>query len=109
MTFDLALATRVRKTLAGRNDVVEKAMFGGLTFMVADNMCCGIIKDELMIRLALSTDLAELGSPDIRVCDLMKKPMRGFFQVSAKGCVDQKSVGSWVRRALSYTLSLSQK
>ena len=106
MAFDLALAARVRKTLAGRNDVVEKAMFGGLTFMVADKMCCGIIKDELMIRLAPSTDLAEFGSPDVRACDLMKKPMRGFFQVNVKGCGDQKSVSRWVRLALSYTLSL---
>jgi len=109
MAFDQALAARVRKTLAERNDVVEKAMFGGLTFMVADKMCCGIIKDELMIRLAPSTDVSELGSPDVRVCDFMKKPMRGFFQVNAKGCLDQKNVARWVRLALSYTLSLPHK
>jgi TfoX/Sxy family transcriptional regulator of competence genes len=106
VAFDEALAARVRKTLAGRKDVVEKRMFGGLTFMVANKMCCGIVKDELMVRLAPSTELAELGSPDVRVCDFMKKPMRGFFQVTAKGCVDQKSVSRWVRLALRYTLSL---
>jgi hypothetical protein len=106
VAFDEALAARVRKTLAGRSDVAEKTMFGGLTFMVGNKMCCGIIKDELMIRLAPSTELAELGSADVRLCDLMKKPMRGVFQVNAKGCVDQKSVSRWVRLALSYTLSL---
>jgi hypothetical protein len=106
VAFDEALAARVRKTLAGRKDVVEKRMFGGLTFMVANKMCCGIVKDELMVRLVPSTELAELGSQDVRVCDFMKRPMRGFFQVNARGCVDQSSVGRWVRLALSYTLSL---
>ena len=26
-------------------------MFGGLTFMVKGNMCCGVVKEELMLRV----------------------------------------------------------
>jgi hypothetical protein len=53
----------VRKAFAARIDVIEKPMFGGLTFMAGGKMCCGVIKDELMIRLSLVTTLAELDSP----------------------------------------------
>jgi hypothetical protein len=42
MAYDDSLAARVRRALGGRRDVVEKRMFGGLTFMVAGNMCCGV-------------------------------------------------------------------
>jgi TfoX/Sxy family transcriptional regulator of competence genes len=109
VAFDQALAARVRKALAGRKDVVEKRMFGGLTFMIAGKMCCGIIYDELMFRLAPSVELAALGSPDVRVCDFTRKPMRGFFQVNAKGCRNQDSVDRWVRLALSHRLALDEK
>jgi TfoX/Sxy family transcriptional regulator of competence genes len=109
VAFDQALATRVRRTLAGRKDVVEKRMFGGLTFMVANKMCCGIVQDELMIRLAPSTELAELGSPNVRVCDFTRKPMRGFFQVNTKGCLDQEGVDHWVRLALSVRFAVTEK
>ena len=34
MAFDEALAARVRHALANRTDVVEKEMFGGVTFIL---------------------------------------------------------------------------
>lgn len=109
MAYHQSLAVRVRKALADRSDVVEKPMFGGLTFMVAGKMCCGIIGDELMIRLAPETSLAQLKSLHARVCDFTKRPMRGFFVVDAQGCTAQSSVARWVRLALDYALSLPPK
>ncbi len=67
MAYDQSLAARVRRALTTAGNVAEKSMFGGLTFMVAGNMCCGIIKDELMIRLGPETTLRTLNSPAIRV------------------------------------------
>jgi len=84
-------------------------MFGGLTFMVAGKMCCGTIGDELMIRLAPDTTLAQLKSPHARICDFTKRPMRGFFVVNAQGCSMQRSVARWVRLTLEYALSLPPK
>ena len=42
MAYDEGLAARVRALLASRADVSERKMFGGLTFMVGGNMCCGV-------------------------------------------------------------------
>jgi hypothetical protein len=47
MAYDEGLAARVRKLLSDRSDVTERAMFGGLTFMVS-----GHLKDSLEIRSA---------------------------------------------------------
>ena len=51
MAYDEKLAARVRALLADRTDVSERRMFGGLTFMVASHMCCGVNGDELIVRL----------------------------------------------------------
>jgi TfoX/Sxy family transcriptional regulator of competence genes len=51
MAYDENLAERVRAALAGRADVVEKRMFGGVAFMVRGHMSCGILASTLMVRL----------------------------------------------------------
>ena len=51
MAYDEELADRIRDVLPDPELIVEKRMFGGLVFMRAGNMCCGVLKDELMLRL----------------------------------------------------------
>ena len=51
MAYDEALAERVRATLAERDDVTERKMFGGIAFMAHGNMCCGVSGEDLMVRL----------------------------------------------------------
>jgi hypothetical protein len=109
MAYDHLLAARVRRALAGRNDVAEKPMFGGLTFMVAGNMCCGVNRNDLVIRLDAGTEPKDLDSPHVRPWDFMKRPMRGIFAVDAAGCASQETVGHWVQMALKHALSLPLK
>jgi len=59
MAYNAELADRVRQALAGRSEIVEKTMFGGLTFMVSGNMCCGVHKDDLILRLDRATGFHE--------------------------------------------------
>jgi TfoX/Sxy family transcriptional regulator of competence genes len=51
MAYDEQLAARVRSLLGNRTDVSERKMFGGLTFMIGGNMCCGVNRNELIVRL----------------------------------------------------------
>ena len=78
MAYDESLAARVRQSLAGRPDVEEKPMFGGLTFMVAGNMCCGVNRDDLIIRLDAGPAVEDLHSPQVRAWDFMKRPILGI-------------------------------
>ena len=101
MPYDQLLAGRVRHALQGRTDVVEKAMFGGLTFMVSGNMCCGVNRDDLIIRLDARTTTDELNSPHARPWDFMpSRPMPGIFAIRAEGNADQSAVDRWVALAL---------
>jgi hypothetical protein len=85
MAYDQTLAERIRTLLSDRSDVAERPMFGGLTFMVAGHMCCGVNKDELIVRLGPADADAALSSPHARPMDLTGRPMRGFVAVSPYG------------------------
>src|SRR5713101_5480629 len=108
-TLLAVVSARVRRALTTASNVVEKPMFGGLTFMIAGNMCCGLIKDELMIRLAPETTLEVLDSAHVRVCDFTSRPMRGLFVVSREECASQRGVNRWVKLALEHNLSTPPK
>ena len=110
MPYDQLLAGRVRRALEGRTDVVEKTMFGGVTFMVSGNMCCGVNRNDLVIRLDPRTGLDELKSPHARQWDFMpSRPMPGMFAISGVGSADQKAVEQWVALALKHASSLPAK
>lgn len=85
MAYDARLAARVRRLLAERTDVTERAMFGGLTFMVNGRMCCGVNSNELIVRLHPDDVDAALARPHARPMDFPGRPMRGFVTVEPEG------------------------
>jgi TfoX/Sxy family transcriptional regulator of competence genes len=50
MAYDEDLAARVRTVLSA-TEVEEKKMFGGLAFMVNTHMACGVLGDDLLVRV----------------------------------------------------------
>jgi TfoX/Sxy family transcriptional regulator of competence genes len=108
VAYDETLATRVRGLLADRTDVGERQMFGGLTFMIAGNMYCGVNRDELIVRLDPDREDEFLARPHARRMDFTGRPMRGFVTVrpeSLKG----RGLNRWVREAVARAESLPPK
>jgi TfoX/Sxy family transcriptional regulator of competence genes len=87
MAYDQGLAQRLREALEEQPNVVEKAMFGGLAFLVHGNMCIGIIHDDLMVRVGAEENEAALTRPHTRPMDLAKRPMKGYVYVAPEGRV----------------------
>lgn len=109
MAYDEGLAQRVRERLHERQDVVEKRMFGGLAFLVRGHMCCGIVKDDLMVRVGPDRYEEALRQPRARPMDFTRKPLRGFVYVDADGTADDGQLGRWIERALEFVLTLPAK
>ena len=84
MGYDEQLAARVRALLSDRADVSERKMFGGLTFMVGGNMCCGVNKDELIVRLDPEREDEALSRPHARAMDFTGRRMPGFITVQPR-------------------------
>lgn len=103
MAYDEKLAARIRSVLADRLDVCEQPMFGGLTFMVAGRMCCGVAGDELIVRLDPERALAR---PHARRTDFTGRPMRGFVTVNPDG-LRGRALRRWVDEAVTHADSAS--
>ena len=108
MAYDEQLAGRIRTVLADRADVREQRMFGGLTFMVGGNMCCGVHGNELIVRLHPDHEGDALARPHARPMDLTGRRMRGFITVHPDG-VKGNRLNQWVREAVARAESLPPK
>jgi TfoX/Sxy family transcriptional regulator of competence genes len=100
MAYDERLANRIRTALRGRDDVVEKKMFGGLTFMVAGKMACGVVHDDLMVRVGPDGHEAALAEPHTRPMDFTGRPMHGMVYVDPAGLATDAELVQWVDRAV---------
>ena len=102
MAYDEELANRMREVLADRTDVVEKKMFGGLTFMIRGHMACGVHKETMMVRLSESEAEEVLAEPHVREMDITGRPMRGFLFIEPDGVRTHEDVERWVGRAVAF-------
>jgi hypothetical protein len=110
MAYDEQLAGRVRAQLARHAAVSEKAMFGGLAFLLAGNMAVGLTGGgELMVRLGPEDGDAALDEPHTRPFDMTGRPMRGWILVAAGGIATDHALGGWVERGVAFAQTLPPK
>jgi TfoX/Sxy family transcriptional regulator of competence genes len=102
MAFSEKLAERIRKQLANNLNVDEKPMMGGLTFMVNDKMCVGIIKDEMMCRINPELHASSIEKTGCREMDFTGRPMKGYVMVNDSGMANQSDFDYWVNLALDF-------
>ena len=102
MAYDPGTAERIRRVLADRDDVVEKRMVGGLSFMVGGRMCCGVTSSGLMVRLGTDGAARALDEPYVRPLVLGGKPVAAFVVVDPEGFADDDALAVWVDRALAF-------
>jgi len=109
MAYDETLAERIRKALGKRKGLVAKQMFGGIAFLLNGNMCVGVHKDELIVRLDPDKTDAALTKPHTRLFDLSGRPMKGWILVAPKGIATAGQLGTWLTLAAEYAGALPPK
>jgi len=102
MAYNEALAHRIREALTAIKKVNEKEMMGGLTFMVNDKMCIGIIKDEMMCRIDPELQEEALKKTGCRIMDFTGRPMKGYVMVSQTGMKSKKEFEYWINLCLEF-------
>jgi len=103
MAYNEKLADMTRELIARTHkNVEEKAMFGGLCFMVNGKMCVGVEKDRLMVRLdpALYDEVME--KEGCRPMDFTGKIMKGYVFVDASALNTRKKLDYWINLALEF-------
>jgi TfoX/Sxy family transcriptional regulator of competence genes len=102
MAYDENTAERVRRILAGRRDIVEKKLMGGLSFMASDVMCCSVSgRGGLLVRVNPDTRDRFLGEAHAQPADIGGRRMTGFIRVAPEGYRTEPSLKKWVERGLA--------
>jgi TfoX/Sxy family transcriptional regulator of competence genes len=102
MAYNEKLANRIRESLVAVKKVKEKKMMGGLTFMVNDKMCIGIIKDEMMCRIDPSLQEEALSKKGCRIMDFTGRPMKGYVMVDEGGIKSKRDFDYFIGLCLSF-------
>lgn len=109
MPYDEGAAQRLREHFAGRGDVAEKRMFGGIAFMVAGHMACGLVGDTLMVRVGPERARESLARPHARPMDFTGRPMKGYLYVDPPGFAEDRDLAAWVGMAEAFVATLPPK
>jgi TfoX/Sxy family transcriptional regulator of competence genes len=109
VAYDEALADRVRELLSARADVSERKMFGGIAFMVAGKMACGVLGDDLIVRLGGEEGGKALAEDGVRPFDFTGKPMKSIVYISPQRTSDDAGLAEWVEAGAAYAASLPAK
>jgi TfoX/Sxy family transcriptional regulator of competence genes len=102
VTYNEELAERVREALADRTDVEEKKMFGGLSFMVGGQMCCGVLKNDLIVRIEPTDSATLVAEAHVRPFDFSGRPMQGMVYVDVRALSDPEVLRTWIQRGTDY-------
>jgi TfoX/Sxy family transcriptional regulator of competence genes len=109
MAYDEELGDRLREVMAERGDFTERKMFGGLAFMVGGHMCCGVIKDDMVVRIDPDRSEDLLKDKHARPMDFSGKPMKGFLYVAPEGTAQEKQLRRWVDEGMAFVATLPPK
>ncbi|MGE4170507.1 MAG: TfoX/Sxy family protein [Candidatus Margulisiibacteriota bacterium] len=112
LPYDPGLAERLKDLLGGRPDMMEKKMFGGIGWMLGGNMCVGVYKEWLIVRVGEGLkDL--LNNPTLnahaKAMDITGKPMKGWGMVAPEGVAEDDQLAEWTQRAIDFVQTLPVK
>lgn len=109
MAYDRELADRVREHLAATPGVSEKAMFGGLSFLIDGNLAVAVhAKGGLLVRVGADA-IDDLVSDGVEHAVMGSRRMSGWVHVDADVVTTDSALRRWVDRGVAYARTLPSK
>ena len=109
MAFDPVIAQRVRDLLSNQPGITEKKMFGGIGFLLRGNMACGVIGNELVVRVGTESYEQTLKMQSVRPFDFGGRTSKGWVFVEAAGYESDNDLNDWVQRGVEFAEALPAK
>ena len=110
MPYNLKLAERIRAEIQGL-PIIEKKMFGGVGYMLNGNMACGILGDDMIVRVRLEEYEKTLKRKHVKIFTMKNGPgpMKGWVMVEPEGCKTTKQLRDWVKTGVDFAAALPSK
>lgn len=109
MAYDLDIEKKILKALGEQKGITSKKMFGGVCYLEAGNMFCGIYREFLILRLGEDGAAKALGEKNVRPFDITGRPMKGWVMTGPGAELSPAQVKKWIGRALEFAGTLPAK
>jgi TfoX/Sxy family transcriptional regulator of competence genes len=110
MAYDEDLAHRIRECLEDEPHVVERAMFGGLAFLIDGNMAVSASgRGGLMLRVDPAESSSLAAQPHVDRMVMRGREMDGWLRIDPDGVRTKRDLQRWVKIGVSYARSLPSK
>lgn len=113
MAFDEGLAARLEEIItrdfAQDSGLQETRMFGGFGYLLNGNMCLGIHKDTLIVRVGQEQADALIQEDGVRPMDLTGRVMKGWATVEPEAMESDGDLARFCQVAIDFVKGLPPK
>ena len=109
MARDEGLEELVRDELRGVHGLTEKAMFGGLAWLLNGHLLCGARRDGMLVRLGKGQDGWALEHEGVVLMQMGAKQMPGWLRADARAYGDDALRRKLLAAAIEFVRSLPAK
>ncbi|MFN8195126.1 MAG: TfoX/Sxy family protein [Nocardioidaceae bacterium] len=110
MAYDEQLAQRLRDHLDGEAGLTERAMFGGLAFLIGGNMAVAASgQGGLMLRVGPGQGEALLAEPHVEPVVMRGREMTGWLRIDLPALESGDDLARWADLGVAFARSLPAK
>lgn len=109
MAVDEELREALRRHLSGMEGIEEKTMFGGAGFMWRGNLLCGVMGDDLLVRVSKEDGGSLVGEDAARPMVMGGRTSQGWILVPVPATGRDSLLRKWVDRSVTYVATLPAK
>jgi len=113
MPYDPGLAQRLEDVITSRfshiKGLTETRMFGGFGYMLKGNMCLGIHKHTLIVRVGVDAAQEILIEKHVRPMDFTGKVMKGWAMIETEAMAEDTHLERFCELAIRFAATLPAK
>lgn len=109
MPYNSDLAQRLSQFMIGRSEFEPRKMFGGICFMLEGNICFGIWRDYLILRVGEPSSGKLIRQRLAKPMDITGRPMKGWVMVPESEWSNDKKLKEFCQMAASFVRTLPPK
>jgi TfoX/Sxy family transcriptional regulator of competence genes len=109
MARDRDLEELLSKNLAGTPGLTQKAMFGGMAWLVNGNLLCGASDGGMLVRLGKDNDAWALKIPGVALMVMQGRKMNGWVRATPHVYGDDPLREKLLNAALEFNRTLPKK
>ena len=109
MAYNIDLEHRIDKVIDRLGYITKRKMFGGVGYLMNGNMCFGIHKEYLVLRMSLEKSEELLKSEYVTPFDITGRPMKGWVLVSPDAVETEDQLLDMLKIATTFVEALPGK